>query len=122
MGAPSDQLLRLLYGGPLQVSFLAYYMGAPSDQFIRLLYGGPPQISLFAYYMGTWGPPGQFLRLLYEAPLMFFFHFLRIKLSWGGPIFLISRGGGGGGQVPPLAPPAGAHDVIALARAHTPIA
>ena len=86
-------------------------MGVPSDQFLRLLYGGPPQVSFYAYYMGgplrsvysltMWGPPGQFLRLLYGAPLIFF-HFLRVKLSLGGPYFFYFQGEG---QVPPLAPP-----------------
>ena len=76
MGAPSDQILRILYGTPLvsvshtilgahQVSFLAYYMG-PQAHFLSLLcggplrsvffrieYGGPSQISFFSYNMGA---------------------------------------------------------------------
>ena len=88
--APSDQIFRLLCGGPPLVNFFAYcvgaplykffayYMGAPSDQFLRLLHGGgggairsvslvtiwgPPQINFFAYYVGA--PSDQFICILY---------------------------------------------------------
>ena len=85
-GGPSNQMLRILYGGgggphvsffvyyrrPPQISLFAYYMvpppsgrflhllyvGAPLDKFLRLLYGPPP-------------PSGQFLRLLYAPPVQF---------------------------------------------------
>ena len=74
MGAPSDQVLRIEYGGPLRsVSSLimeaslcgvfSYYMGTPQiismhtilalpDHFPRLLYGAP-QITFFSYNMGA---------------------------------------------------------------------
>ena len=71
-------------------------MGAPSEQFLRIDYGGPPKISLFthygsldpyvsfSYYMGAprmislhsiLGPPDHFLRLLYGAPQASFFSY-----------------------------------------------
>ena len=47
------QFLRLLYGGPPQVSFFAYkYRGPPQVSFLAY-YRGPPQFSFFAYYMGA---------------------------------------------------------------------
>ena len=96
------------HSGPI-LSFLAYYMGAPSDQFLRIEYGGPlrsvsslimeaslimpvlfsyyigaPRISFFACYIGApsslssltiWGPlSDQFLCLLYApTPQISFF-------------------------------------------------
>ena len=111
MGAPSGEFLRLIaigglsdqflrnYMGAPQTSFFAYYMGVPSDLFLHILYGGPLKS---VSSLTIWGPPtGQFLRLLYGAPLLFFFIFLCVKLSLGGPIFFNCHGG----QVPPLAPP-----------------
>ena len=88
MGAPSDQFLRIEYGGPFRsVSslimeaslclFFSYYMGGrpqiislhtilePPDHFLRLLYGAP-QITFFSYNMGTLSD--QFHCLLYEPP------------------------------------------------------
>ena len=97
VGAPSDQILRIPYGGGgggggPQVSFFTYYRGplrsvslhticgAPSDQILCLVYGGPlrsiysltmwgvPQVSFFAYYMGA--PPEISLIAYYRrAPL-----------------------------------------------------
>ena len=89
MGAPSDQFLRIEYGGPIRsvsslimeasLCLFSYYMRAPGmislhtilgppDHFLRLLYGAP-QISFFSYNMGApfrsvslftiWGPPPQ---------------------------------------------------------------
>ena len=40
IGAPSVHFPRILYEGPPQINFFAYYMGAPS-------------INFFAYYMGA---------------------------------------------------------------------
>ena len=79
MGAPLDQLYRLLYGAPIQVSFCAYNMGPPQISFCAYyMYMGAPQVSFFAYYRGPlrsassltiWGPSSQFLCLLYGGPL-----------------------------------------------------
>ena len=41
LAPPPGHFLRLLYGGPPQVSFFAYYMRALSNQFFCLLCGGP---------------------------------------------------------------------------------
>ena len=38
-GAPLRPVFSLTMGPP-QISFFVYYMGGPSDQFLRLLYGG----------------------------------------------------------------------------------
>ena len=78
-------------------SFLAYYMGAPSDQFLRIEYGGPLRsvsslimeaslcLVFFSYYMGApqiislhtiLGPPDHFLRLLWRPPYVCFFFIL----------------------------------------------
>ena len=46
---PSGKFLCLHMGGP-QISFFAYYMRPPSDQFLRLLYGGGPLSSLNLLY------------------------------------------------------------------------
>ena len=63
MGAPSDQILCIEYGGPLRsvsslimeaslcLLFCILYRG-PSDQFLSILYWGP-QLTFFAYYMGA---------------------------------------------------------------------
>ena len=88
---PPRSVSSLTMWGPPQVFFFVYYMGTPSDQFLRLLYGGslrpvswhtmlgPPQINFFAYYMGS---PDRF------------FYFLRVKLSLGAPIlFNLNEGG-----------------------------
>ena len=42
-------------GRPPQINFFASYVGASSDQFLRILYRGPLQVNFFAYYM--WRPP-----------------------------------------------------------------
>ena len=65
MGAPSDQFLRLLYGGPTQVSFIVCCMGAPPP---------PPQISFFGYYVGS--PSGQFLCIPCGPPPKISFFYL----------------------------------------------
>ena len=90
-GALSNQFLCILYNGPTQISFIAYYIGAPQISFFTYYMGppqvslcayymgppqvrffayyrGPPQISFFAYYMGP-APSSQFLRLLYGSSL-----------------------------------------------------
>ena len=66
---PADQFLRLLYGPRVTIGLvcLLTIYGVPSCQFLCILFGGPSQISFFAYYMG--GPSDQFLRLLYGGPL-----------------------------------------------------
>ena len=52
-GPPSGQFLCLLYMEQPQIGFV-HYMGAPSDQFLRILFGGPLiSISLLT----IWGPP-----------------------------------------------------------------
>ena len=86
--------------GPF-LSFLAYYMGVPSDQFLRIEYGGPlrsvssliieaslclffffilyggPSDHFFVYYIGAsrslasltiWGPSNHFLLIQYGGP------------------------------------------------------
>ena len=83
--SPAQVSFFAYYKGPPQISFCAYLLGPLSDQCFLLLYGTPqiiflayymgaPQISFFAYYIGAPPPPppGQFLRLLYGAPLIFF--------------------------------------------------
>ena len=93
------------HSGPF-LSFFAYYMGAPSDQFLRIEYGGPlrsvssliMEASLcgffFSYYMETpqiislhtiLGPPDHFLRLLYGAPQISFFSY-----NMGAPLRSVS--------------------------------
>ena len=107
-----DNFLCILYGGPLRsVSLLTSYRGPLRSVSSQTIWG-PSQTCLFAYYnMGA--PSDQFFRLLYGASprsvssltiwgSLDFFHFLRAKLSLGGPhIFEFP----GWGQVPPLAPP-----------------
>ena len=87
MGAPSDQFLRIEYGGPLRsvsslimeaslCGFFSYYMGTPQIISLHTILG--PQITFFAYYMGSlrsvssqtiWGPlSDQFRCLLYGPP------------------------------------------------------
>ena len=101
------------HSGPF-LSFLAYYMGAPSEQFLRIDYGGPLRsvyslimeasilMYFFSYYMGApriislhsiLGPPDHFLRLLYGAPHVSFFSYnmgaplrsLSLFTIWGPP-------------------------------------
>ena len=68
----------LPHSGPF-LSFLAYYMGAPSDQFLRIEYGGPLRsvsslimeaLCLFSYYVGALR---SFLCILYWGPQITFF-------------------------------------------------
>ena len=88
MGTPSDQFLRIEYGGPLRsVSslimeaslcvFFFHTIWRPLRSFLCILYWGP-QITFFAYYMGPlrsvsshtiWGPLlDRFRCLLYGPP------------------------------------------------------
>ena len=69
MGAPSDQFLRIEYGGPLR-SVSSLIMEASLCLFF-ILYGGPQIISLHTIL----GPPDHFLRLLYGAPQITFFSY-----------------------------------------------
>ena len=100
------------HSGPF-LSFLAYYMGAPSDQFLRIEYGGPlrsvsslimeaslclffhtiwgPSDHFFAYYIGPprslssltiWGPSDHFLLIQYGGPPQILFFSQNI---WGPP-------------------------------------
>ena len=89
MGSPSEQFLRIDYGGPLrsvyslimEASILMYFfhtIWGPLGSFLCIVYWGP-QITFFAYYMGPlrsvsshtiWGPlSDHFHCLLYGAPL-----------------------------------------------------
>ena len=108
VGAPLDKFLRKLYGGLLRsvslitmcyprISFFAYYIEAPSDLFPCILYEGPLRsVSLLTiWHMGLprsvssltiRGPPGQFLRLLYPA-LLIFYIFYALNHPWGPPYF-----------------------------------
>ena len=52
------------YRGPPQISFFAYYMGPPSSQLFRLLYRS---LLMPVSSLTMWGPPDQFLRILYGA-------------------------------------------------------
>ena len=69
------------HSGPF-LSFLAYYMGAPSEQFLRIDYGGPlrsvysliMEASILMYFFHTiWGPLGSFLCIVYWGPQITFF-------------------------------------------------
>ena len=69
------------HSGPF-LSFLAYYMGAPSEQFLRIDYGGPlrsvysliMEASILMYFFHTiWGPLGSFLCIVYCGPQITFF-------------------------------------------------
>ena len=83
MGAPSDQFLRIEYGGPLrsvsshriwglpQISFFTYYGGLLMS-FLSYYMGAPRIISLHTILR----PPDHFLRLLYRGPLSDQFHCL----------------------------------------------
>ena len=63
-------------------SYLAYYMGAPSDQFLRIEYGGPlrsvsslimeASLCLF-FFHAIWGPLRSFLCILYWGLQITFF-------------------------------------------------
>ena len=79
MGAPSDQFLRLLCGGPFKSVSSHTTWGAPSGQFLRLLYGGPPQVSFFAYYMGAPLRSGSSLTIGGTPQVSFFAYYM------GGP-------------------------------------
>ena len=72
MGAPSEQFLRIDYGGPLRsvYSQLLWRSRSLCIFFILLVYVGPRIISLHSIL----GPPDHFLRLLYGGPQVSFFH------------------------------------------------
>ena len=80
------------HSGPF-LSFLAYYMGAPSEQFLRINYGGPLRLvyslnmeaSILMYFFHTiWGPLGPFLCILYWGSQITFF------ASYMGPLRSVS--------------------------------
>ena len=75
MGAPSEQFLRINYGGPLR-SVYSLNMEASILMYFFILYGGLSD-HFFAYYIGAprshssltiWGPSGQFLLIQYGGP------------------------------------------------------
>ena len=103
----------MVYGGPPQISFFAYYMSPPpADQFLCILYAwpppcqflripyAPPPVSFFTYHIG---PLDQFLRILYGAPLtnVSFFNFYALNALWGHNFEFPE----GGWQEPSFAPP-----------------
>ena len=114
LGPPDNSFACYMrpHSGPF-LSFLAYYMGAPSDQFLRIEYGGPlrsvsslimeaslclffhtvwgPSDHFFAYYNGAprslssltiWGPSDHFLLIQYGGPPQILFFSQNI---WGSP-------------------------------------
>ena len=78
------------HSGPF-LSFLAYYMGAPSEQFLRIDYGGPlrsvyslnMEASILMYFFHTiWGPLGSFLCIVYWGPqITFFAYYMGLRRS-----------------------------------------
>ena len=75
------------------LSFLAYYMGAPSEQFLRINYGGPlrsvyslnMEASILMYFFHTiWGPLGSFFCILYWGSQITFFAY------YMGPLWSVS--------------------------------
>ena len=69
------------HSGPF-LSFLEYYMGAPSEQFLRINYGGPLRsvyslnmeaLILMYFFHTIWGPLGSFLCILYWGSQITFF-------------------------------------------------
>ena len=92
------------HSGPF-LSFLAYYMGAPSEQFLRIDYGGPlrsvysliMEASILMYFFHTiWGPLGSFLCIVYWGPQITFFAYIGgplrsvSSLTKGGPLSSVS--------------------------------
>ena len=117
MGAPSDQFLRIEYGGPLRsVSslimeaslcvFFSYYMRTPQIISLHTILG--PQITFFVFYMGPlrsvsshtiWGLlSDQFRCLLYGPPsdqflcmlLRGHLRFWFLHKIYGGPLRSVS--------------------------------
>ena len=88
MGAPSDLFLCILYGGSLRSVSLHTIWGPLRPVSLHTIYGG---LLRSDFSLAIWGPPGQFLYLLYGFPLIFFI--LRVKLSLGGPICFHFQGG-----------------------------
>ena len=104
MGAPSDQFLRIEYGGPFRSvffsliieaslclfffntiwsdHFFAYFIGAPDHFFVY--YIGPPQIRFFPYSMGA--PLRSFFFLTIWGPL----RSVSSYTIWGGGAHQIS--------------------------------
>ena len=80
----SDQFFCLLWGPP-QITFFAYYMEVPSGHPVSFLLTiwDPPRVNYFAYFVRAIS--GQFLLLLYGAPLDQFLCLLR-----GNPLRLVS--------------------------------
>ena len=109
MGAPSDQFLRIEYGGPLR-SVSSLIMETSLCLFFSILYGGPSD-HFFAYYIGA---SRSLSSLIMEASLCLFFFILYRGPSSGvvGNFVLWERlhsvmftyhiviGGGGGGGDP----------------------
>ena len=118
----SYQFLRILYGGPSQISLFVSHMGArplrsfslhtiwglirsvsshtiwgPPDQFLPRVYGGPTQIRIFAYYMRAGPLRSVSSHTIMGAPQISFFGY-----CMGPPqtcFFAYYMGGGGGGDL-----------------------
>ena len=129
---PSDRFVCILHGGPRSScnKFICLLYG-PGRAPLRTVYlltlggGGSRSVSSHIICPGPslrslrsvssftlWGPPGQFLRILYGAPVplinyFIYFYFLSFKLSlWGGGGYFLNFQGG----CPLLPPVAGAHE------------
>ena len=113
MGAPLDLFLCILYGGSLRSVSLHTIWGPLRPVSLHTIYGG---LLRSDFSLAIWGPPGQFLYLLYGFPLIFFI--LHVKLSLGGPIFFHFQGGKCYLLLPPP-PTAGAHACVAYLCVHT---
>ena len=110
LGGPLRSVsLQTIWGSPL-VSFFTSYMMSPQISFFAYYIWGPPHVSFFAYYMHGGLPcrsvsllticmgayhAGQFLCLLYGAPLtIFYIFFTRYIIFRRSTYFLNPRGGG----------------------------
>ena len=84
-GAPANQLLRLLYGPRVTIGLvcLLTIYGVPSCQFLCILFGGPSQISFFAYYMGGAPQISFFAYYMGSAEISFFAYYMPL---WHGVI------------------------------------
>ena len=90
LGPPRQVPLHAICGptrGPF-LSFLAYYMGAPSEQFLRIDYGGPlrsvysliMEASILMYFFHTiWGPLGSFICIVLYCIYVYFRLVVHIK-------------------------------------------
>ena len=107
MGAPLDQGFFILFRGPSQISFFAYYTGplqiiclhtttciwGPLKSFSLHTIWRPPQISFCAYYMYK-GPPQVSSFDYYRGPpqISFFTYYMRppssqfFRLLYGAPL------------------------------------